>query len=390
MPALSEDVEVVALERLTRFYLLNHFLPEKAKKRRILDVVGAVCGLHSQLPLAPYSSLWNRVKDFEPQLLDDALYQERSLVKTWFMRGTLHIVPSKDLPIYHNALKRMWFEHHGRYMNTPDWPNREQREKLIYPKILEALAEKPLRRKELNDKTRSLLGDERQPYARLFSAWGGILKETCYMGLTVHAQPCGKESCFARLDQWLPNISLGETDEDQARNELLLKYLHCYGPASAQDFACWSGLLTSEATRAIEINLTVLKPVQIKETGKRLWMLRKDFKNLQKLDLDEEAPLCLLPKFDSYLMGHKNRTRIIEDQFLKQVYRPVIGDVAATMLVNGRIVGTWASKKTAKMLTVAVKAFRKLDKDTLSELEQVAKELGAFMGVEQTKVVLAD
>jgi hypothetical protein len=284
----------------------------------------------------------------------------------------------------------MWFEHHGRYMNTPDWPNREQREKLIYPKILEALAEKPLRRKELNDKTRSLLGDERQPYARLFSAWGGILKETCYMGLTVHAQPCGKESCFARLDQWLPNISLGETDEDQARNELLLKYLHSYGPASAQDFACWSGLLTSEATRAIEINLTVLKPVQIKETGKRLWMLRKDFKNLQKLDLDEEAPLCLLPKFDSYLMGHKNRTRIIEDQFLKQVYRPVIGDVAATMLVNGRIVGTWASKKTAKMLTVAVKAFRKLDKDTLSELEQVAKELGAFMGVEQTKVVLAD
>jgi len=387
---LSEDVEVVSLERLTRFYLQNHFLPRKAERRNLVDVVGTVCGLHSQLPLTPYSSLWNRVNDFEPQLLDDALYHKRNLVKTWFMRGTLHIIPSKDLPIYHNALKRMWFEHHGRYMNTPDWPNREQRERLIYPKILEALAEKQLRRKELNDKTRSLLGDEGQPYARLFSAWGGILKETSYMGLTVHAQPCGKESCFARLDQWLPDMNLREISEDQARNELLLKYLHCYGPASAQDFACWSGLLTSEATKTIENNLAVLKPVQVREAGKRFWMLRNDFKNLQKLDLEEEIPPCLLPKFDSYVMGHKDRTRIIEDPFLKQVYRPVVGDVAATVLVNGRIAGTWTSKKTRKALTVVVKAFGKLSKGTISELEQVAGELGTFVGVEQTRILLAN
>jgi uncharacterized protein YcaQ len=390
VPLLSEDVEVVSLERMTRFYLLNHFLFKKAERRDIVDVDGNVCGLHSQLPLTPYSSLWNRVKDFEPQQLDETLYQEKNLVKTWFMRGTLHVIPSKDVPIYHNALKRMWFEHHGRYMNTPDWPNREQREKLIYPKILEALAQKPLRRKELNDKTKFLLDDASQPYARLFSAWGGILKETSYMGLTVHAQPCGKESCFARLDQWLPNISLGEIDEDQARNELLLKYLRCYGPASAQDFACWSGLLTSEAARAIESNLTALKPVQIKETGRRLWMIGKDFKTLLKLDLEEETLPCLLPKFDSYLMGHKDRTRIIEDRFLKQVYRPVVGDVAATVLVNGRIVGTWTSKKTKKALTVAVKAFRKPSKSTLSELKQAAKELGAFMGIEHTGILLTD
>ena len=122
-------------------------------------------------------------------------------MKTWFMRGTLHIIPTNHLPVYHYALKRMWFEHHGRYMNKPDWPPRETRENTIYPRIVEALTEKPLRRKELNDKVRMLLGDAAQPYARLFSAWGGIFKETSYSGLTIYAKPCGKEACFARLDQ---------------------------------------------------------------------------------------------------------------------------------------------------------------------------------------------
>lgn len=384
----KDAAEAVSLERLTRFYFLNHFLLHKAETRRLVDVVGTLCGLHSQLSLTPCYSLWNRVKDFKPEMLDDALYREKSMVKTWFMRGTLHVIPSKDLPIYHNALKRMWFEHHGRYMNEPGWPRREQREKLFYPKISEALAEKPLRRKELDDKVRLLLGDESQPYARLFSAWGGILKETSYLGLTVHAEPCGKESCFAKLNQWLSNIDLNEIDETHAREKLLLKYLHCYGSASAQDFACWSGLLTSEANKAIENNKVELKEVQVQDSGKQLWMLKKDFKVLEKVDLQEKTPLRLLPKFDSYLLGHKDRTRIIEDEFLKQVYRPVIGDIAATVLINGRIAGTWTYKKTKKSLTVAIKPLEKIQKETLTELKSIVEELGSFMKVEQTKTLI--
>lgn len=384
----KKDAEIITTETLTRFYLQNHCLLQKAKKAKFVNVVGNVCGLHSQLPLTPYFMLWNRIEDFEPEMLDDAVYREKSLVKTWFMRGTLHVIPSEDLPVYHHALKRMWFEHHGRYMNKPEWPSRKERETLFYPKIKAALAEKPLRRKELNGKVRLLLGDKSQPYARIFSAWGGILKETSYLGLTVHAEPCGKESCFARLDKWLPWINLGGITESAAISELLWKYLHCYGPASAQDFACWSGLLASEANNAIENNQTELKEVQLQESGKRLWMLKKDFKVLQKIDLEEKAPTRLLPKYDSYLMGHKDRSRIIQEELLKQVYRPVVGDVAATVIVNGRIAGTWTSKKTKKKITIAIKTFERFDKEIITEVEQVVKDLGAFVGVEQTTVLL--
>lgn len=322
------------------------------------------------------------MEDFDPKLLDDRVYGEKSLVKMWCMRGTIHIIPSKDLPVYVNALKRMWFEHHGRFMQTPEWPSLER---TLLPKILEALAEKPLRRKELDSRVRSLLEKGKKDFdPRVFSSWGGILKVTNYYGLTVFAEPCGKESCFARLDKWLPHVDLNEISEEQARTKLLLKYLHCYGPASAEDFACWSGLLTSEANGIIEANLNRLGEVCVENSKKLFWMLKEDFKALETIDLQEEAAPRLLPKFDSYLLGHKDRTRIIDEQFRQQVFRPVVGDIAATILVNGRIAGMWTYKKTKTKLSVILTPFRRLGKKTVAELERLVKGLGDFMDIRQT------
>jgi hypothetical protein len=386
--SLGGEVVAINLERLTRFYLQNHFLADQAGKSDVLAVVGKVCGLHSQLPMTPYYSLWSRMKGFEPEVLDRLLYRDKSLTKTWFMRGTLHIIPSQDLPVYHNALKRMWFEHHGRYMNEPGWPSREDRKRKLYPKIKEALAEKPLRRKELSDRVRVLLADESQPYERLFSAWGGILKETSYLGLTVHGEPCGREACFARLDKWLPHVDLNDVSETEARRQLLKKYLRGYGPASAQDFACWSGMLTSEANKTIE-GSKGLKQVQLEGSRIELWMLEEDFRALEKVDVEAQVPPRLLPKYDSYLMGHKNRSRIIRDEVLRKVYRPVVGEVAAAVLINGRIVATWTSKKTRRILKIIVNPLEKFPDNALATLKPVADELALFLGIKEAQVTLS-
>ena len=381
------DAETVPLEKLTRFYLANHFLLREAEHTDIVDVAATVCGLHAQVPSTPYISLWNRVHDFTSETLDRALYTEKSLVKAWFMRGTLHIIPARYLPTYHKALKRMWFEQHGRHAHDPDWPTQEELEKLLYPTILKALEDKPLSRKELSNRFRSMVSDASGPYERLFSAWGGILKETNYLGLTLHAEPCNKESCFARVDKWLPHVNLDEVNEDEAKAKLLLKYLQCFGPASAQDFACWSGLLASEANQLIEDGERKLSAVQVDGSRKTLWMLKSDTKAFGKVDVEEEVQPRLLPKYDSYLLGHKDRTRIIDDQYLKQVYRPVIGDIAATILVNGRIAGTWMHKRTTSKLTVALHSFKKLDRETIIQLRDAVNKLGAFMKVRQAEIL---
>jgi hypothetical protein len=113
-------------------------------------------------------------------------------------------------------------------MRPPEWPSIEQRQRVIYPQISKALAEGPLTRKQLSSALRQKLGDLAQPYPRLFSGWGGILKDTAYSGLTVCGTPCGKETCFARTDLWLPRVNLAEIGEEQAKEQLLLRYLEGY------------------------------------------------------------------------------------------------------------------------------------------------------------------
>jgi len=375
--------EKLPFEKVRRFYLMRHHLLRKAQTKDLVKVVDDVCGLQAQASATPYLSLWNRVENFENGLLNEALYRDKTLVRMWCMRGTLHVIPSADSPTYNKALKKMWFEHHGRFMRPPNWPSIEERKRLVYPKILEALAQKPLKRSELSAKVRLP-----KSYERLFSAWGGVLKETGYEGLTVHAQPCDKEACFARLDKWLPHINLNQIDEEEAKEKLLIKYLRGYGPASQKDFVLWSGLMAGDAKKAIESGASLLKEVEIEGVKERFRMLKEDFKTLDSMSLDEKVPPSLLPKFDSFVLGHKDRTRIIRSEYMKHVFRKA-GDIAATLLINGQILGTWRQKKTRHTLTVTITPFTKLQKEDLGEIEEKAKALSQFMEADELKLSVA-
>jgi uncharacterized protein YcaQ len=378
--------ETLPMKKVTRFYLINHHLFQKARRQNLEDVIGNVCGLHAQAAATPYLSLWNRVED---DLLDKALYRDKTLVKVWCMRGTLHVIPSLDLPVYNRALRTMWFEHHGRFMRAPDYPLKEERKKLIYPKIVQALAAKPLKRKELNAKVQALLKDNSKPYQRLFSGWGGILKETAYEGLTVHAEPCEREACFARVDKWLPHISLDKVSEEEAQEKLLIKYLSCYGPATAQDFCLWSGLMASDAKKAIEkVKDSLLEEVKIEGAKGLFLLLKQDLTQFDSISLDEKAPPHLLPKFDPYVLGHKDRRRIIDDEHKKRVFRKA-GDIAATLLIDGRIMGTWTQKRAKNSVAMTITPFRRLAKDELRQVEEEARELSQFMGAAQLKLSFA-
>jgi len=145
--------------------------------------------------------------------------------------------------------------------------------------------------------------------------------------------------------------------------------------------------MAGEARKAIENTQSELVEVKIEGSGRILLMLKKGIKELEKIDLEEEVQLRLLPKFDSFMLGHKDRSRMIKGEFMKHVYRKA-GDIAASVLVNGYVAGTWKYKKTKRKLTVAVTPFEKLSRETIAELEHRVKELGTFMKIEQANVVL--
>lgn len=378
---------VISQDQVTRYYLANHLLARKPEGQSVEEVVGAICGLHAQAPLTPYLSLWNRMRGFRAEMLDEALYQEKSLVKMWFMRGTLHVIPVKDLPVYHSALRGMWFGTNGRYLREVERPSYDERRKEVHPRILEALSNGPLRRRELRERVCSLSGESASLYKELFSPWGGVLKETCYLGLTVFAEPRDKESCFARLDRWLPQSGLKEADVKTAMESLFSRYLHCYGPASTQDFAYWSGLPASRIARVVEENPQRFAAVEVQGDRRTLWMLREDLGKVEKVNVEEKVSPRLLPRFDPYLLGHRVRTRLVDERDLKKIYRPA-GDVAACVLVDGRVAGRWTWRKTKKELKVAVEPFRRFDASTLAGLEEATVDLGGFMGFARAKMLL--
>lgn len=82
----------------------RHHLEERARPGSLLRVAGRLCGLHAQVLSCAELTAWARVEGLKRQAVQRALWQDRTLVKTWAMRGTLHLLPAGELPLWHAAL----------------------------------------------------------------------------------------------------------------------------------------------------------------------------------------------------------------------------------------------------------------------------------------------
>src|SRR5438270_2675314 len=82
----------------------RHHLDKRAAAGSMLAVASRLCGLHAQVLSSAVLSLWARVEDFPRTAVQHALWEDRTLIKTWAMRGTLHLLPTSELPLWHAAL----------------------------------------------------------------------------------------------------------------------------------------------------------------------------------------------------------------------------------------------------------------------------------------------
>src|SRR5438477_2245295 len=90
--------------RAAAWRIRRHYLDQRARAGNMLAVASRLCGLHAQVMSAAELTVWARVEDFERQSVQRALWEDRALVKTWAMRGTLHLLPAAELALWHGAL----------------------------------------------------------------------------------------------------------------------------------------------------------------------------------------------------------------------------------------------------------------------------------------------
>lgn len=367
----------VSIKELNRYYLLKNHLLHKANFSDCVNVVRDLCGLQAQMKSTIFFALFSRVKGITPDIVDKLLYEEKALTRTYCMRGTIHVIPSEDLPLYISATKGSWKNRLKRRIKKGRAFPLEKIKREVYPRVLKALENESLSKKQIS----LFLGSKEFKDISIYS----VIKSMCYDGLIVFGKPKGNESMIAKATEWFsgtfPNV-----DESTAKIQLLEKYLKTYGPASIQDFAYWIGSRVSDAKYWFEKLSDKTVPITVKKTKSKLFALKETKVELMKVDCNTKVPFRFLPYFDSALLGHKNKDRILEQQYKRKVFLPA-ANVAAVVLSNGFVKGIWRYKITKKKLAITINFFEKMDSDELDEAYREADQLKSALGVPELEVV---
>src|ERR1700694_480953 len=184
------------------FRMARHHLTQRAPKKDLARVVGDIGGVQAQVMSAAELQVGVRV-DCTVEDVRAALWKDKTLVKTWLMRGTLHLVPAADLPLFTAAMSSRWMHPMKAWLK---WTERTEPERMaLIDAIGHALEEGPMTREELIaavGKASSRARSE-QMQAILRSGWGTILKPVARSGLLCFGPNRGQSVTFVRPDSWL-------------------------------------------------------------------------------------------------------------------------------------------------------------------------------------------
>jgi hypothetical protein len=358
-------------EQLRAWRLRRHRLDAAAPAGALLDVAADLCGIHAQLASSAELALWLRVDGVHPGDVDRLLWEERALVRTWALRGTLHLLPAREYALWLAALGSY------RHFLKPSWlrafaMTADELEALIAA-VGEALHGRVLTRAELADEVARITGSAALA-ERLRESWGAYLKPASFRGQLCFAPPAGQTVRFTHPATWIAD--LGTADADDALDELTRRYLSAYGPAAREDLGRWWGISPAQAGRRIAALGDAA--VDLEVGGRRGFMLAADA--AEAATLDAPSGVRLLPAFDPYVVGSvRTDTDVLAPEHRVRVHRPQ-GWISPVLLVAGRIAGVWRHERSAGRIAVEVEPFAALDDAARAGAEAESARLAAFLG----------
>jgi hypothetical protein len=294
---------------------------------------------------------------------------DRSIVMTWAMRGTLHLVPAADLGWLLKLLGPLFIQQGERRFQQLGLSEEIRVEALAA--IREILGTRgPLIRSELaNALAARGIPVEGQAIAHLvrYAALEGLV---C-LGPKVK----GGLTCVL-LDDWVDTPGK-PPDKEGALAALARRYFGAFGPATLGDFAKWSGLPVGQARAGFEAVADEL--AEVEALGEAAWLPQR---HLDWLDWQAgEAVVRLLPRYDTYLLGYRSRDPLVIASAAKKIL-PGGGIIREALIVNGRAVGTWAKAHKKGWIEVAVDMFEPVDDGVRARIEAEGRDVGRFLGQE--------
>lgn len=315
--------------------------------------------LQAQQPRPPFIALWARLEAFQPAALSDLL-RSRRVVRATSLRGTLHFLETEDYRATRAAIQP----------------------------VLTAGMQSILKQRGAAFDIAAVVASARQHFARqpqtfedlrttLMAEFPSVDERAMGYAVRMSLPLCmvpddtiyayGADTAFALASEWLGLA----VPEDDRLPELLLRYLAAFGPASVQDAQCWTGLgKLKPVFDALRPKLAVYRDGK----GKELF----DLPGAPLPDAATPAPVRLLPGFDSVILGHHDRSRIMAEE-----HRPLVTtknlQVLPTVLVDGFVAGTWDVTIRKTVVTVEVKPFRPFPAKVKKAVETESAALVRFL-----------
>jgi len=358
--------------RLARSHLVT-----PVPKARLVDAVRDVCGLQAQLLAAAELALSARVAGVTQEDVRDALWVKKTLVRAWTVRGTIHVIPADDLPLWVSALGTR------RYWESKEWLERERltakEATAIFDTVHAALGENGSTRAEIVDAVVTRLGTKFRP--KISSGWGQLLAPLMYMGKMCFGPSVGPNVTFVRAERWVRNWP--RLDPEEAQRELVRRFLRTYGPTTLDGIARWFGMKPA----ALLPLLRSLEPEAGAVTieGRKAWRLSRERSAARR----RASSVRLLAQYDCYVIGSHPRDTIVDEaaqarirSYKRGQWEGAVG--VPVLLVDGVVRGVWERRDRGGRIEIGIESAVKLSSQQRRAAGAEASRIGRFFGREAT------
>jgi hypothetical protein len=367
-PKIRLTWSAVSARRIARSHL-----SEPASDATPADIASALCGVHAQVPTAADLSIGRRIAGATRTDVQRALWDERTLVKTFGPRGTVHIMATADLPMWTGALSSL----PSSVPRQPD-PVRftpEQADEVIRA-IDDALGPDPLTVDELTKAIAQRAGawaveETMDAFQTKWPRWRQLTSMAAHRGVLCFGPTRGRNVTYTNPRHWLRSF---RPDKGAVAIRMLLaRYLHAYGPATPQHFARWLALPPRDAVELFDDAQSELEPVDL--DGEQAWVAAGD----TVAPTEPHRGVRLLPYFDAFVVAGQPRERLFPGV---AAARALAGGQAGNfpvVLVDGVVGGVWHQRRSGRALTITVEPLGKLSARHRRDLEKDVELVGSVM-----------
>jgi hypothetical protein len=354
--------------KLARLRAATQLIHRPASARDPVEIARSIAGAQAQDVYAGPLTFRSRSRRLTAADIRRARTEERSLLRTWVMRTTVHLIPTDDagwwLPLFEPGIER-WSRRRLEQLGMPT--GQEDRALAVIAKALES--EGPLTRPEAADRVVEA-GVPLNQSTRLH-----IIGLAVTSGIACLGPDRGKTTCLVRREDWLGKAP--PFDRDRALAELSRRYLGAFGPATDRDFAYWSGLPLRDVRAGLESISTEIEEVRVGDVT--MLVMRGGLPRLPAT-----GQVRMLGNFDTYLLGWKDREFSVTGEHAVHVKEGGGGWIRPVIVEDGVVVGGWRSSRKGGRLEISLK-LPKSERDRIgAKIDAEVADISRFEGMEAT------